>query len=150
MHGDISSKAAGALQVLSNFSRHPFVLDGVECGGMEGFLQGLKFKDEKRQREVCAMHGWTAKKTGKVAWKDFLFWKGKPIERMSPDYARLVGRAYVAMAKANKRFVDALMAVEIEKCTHLMGAPEEMKFKTVLSEKEFIKVLSWLKRNIVR
>lgn len=27
---------------LSNFAPHPFVLDGVECASMEGFLQALE------------------------------------------------------------------------------------------------------------
>jgi len=28
---------------LSNFAAHPFVIDGVHCASMEGFLQSLKF-----------------------------------------------------------------------------------------------------------
>lgn len=40
---DIGSKCGYPASSLSNFSPHPFVIDGVECSSMEGFLQSLKF-----------------------------------------------------------------------------------------------------------
>lgn len=40
---------------LSNFAPHPFVIDGVECASMEGFLQSLKFASPDIQVEVCKL-----------------------------------------------------------------------------------------------
>lgn len=40
---DIKSGCGYPASALSNFAPHPFVLDGVYCASMEGFLQSLKF-----------------------------------------------------------------------------------------------------------
>ena len=50
---------------LSNFAPHPFVIDGVECASMEGFLQSLKFKEPEMQKHVCLLVGKAAKFKGK-------------------------------------------------------------------------------------
>ncbi len=39
---DIGSGKDWPSSALSNFSPHPFIIDGVECNSMEGFLQSLK------------------------------------------------------------------------------------------------------------
>lgn len=48
---DIKWKNPYPANVLSNFYSNAFVIDGVHCASMEGFLQSLKFlkgeKDEK-------------------------------------------------------------------------------------------------------
>lgn len=36
---DVGSKNAYPASALSNFSPHPFEIDGVKCNSMEGFLQ---------------------------------------------------------------------------------------------------------------
>lgn len=59
---DISSKDIGPEAILSNFTENHFVYDGVECGGMEGFLQSLKYEDEAKQIRVCALFGVKAKR----------------------------------------------------------------------------------------
>jgi predicted NAD-dependent protein-ADP-ribosyltransferase YbiA (DUF1768 family) len=42
---DIGSGSGFPSAALSNFAPHPFVIDGVECNSMEGFLQSLKFSN---------------------------------------------------------------------------------------------------------
>ena len=61
---DIGSGNSYPSSALSNFSPHPFVLDGIECASMEGFLQSLKFKNPDMQREVCKLVGKAAKFRG--------------------------------------------------------------------------------------
>lgn len=39
---DIGSGTGFPTAALSNFAPHPFIIDGVECNSMEGFLQSLK------------------------------------------------------------------------------------------------------------
>ena len=37
------------------------MIDGVTCSSMEGFLQSLKFRSMKKQRQVCRLSGKAAK-----------------------------------------------------------------------------------------
>ena len=62
---DIGSGSGWPSAALSNFAPHPFVIDGVECASMEGFLQSLKFKEPAMQAEVCKLVGKAAKFRGK-------------------------------------------------------------------------------------
>ena len=71
---------------LSNFAPHPFVIDGIECNSMEGFLQSLKFKNIDMQKYVCSLVGKSAKFKGKKKkwWKtQTLYWQGKEYKRDS-------------------------------------------------------------------
>lgn len=62
---DIGSGSGFPSGTLSNFAPHPFVIDGVECNSMEGFLQSLKFSNPEMQAEVCKLVGKAAKFKGK-------------------------------------------------------------------------------------
>lgn len=62
---DIGSGSGYPSSNLSNFSPHGFVVDGVECASMEGFLQSLKFQDPEMQKHVCTLVGKAAKFKGK-------------------------------------------------------------------------------------
>ena len=62
---DIGSSNGFPAGTLSNFAPHPFVIDGVECNSMEGFLQSLKFESVEMQRYVCTLVGKAAKFKGK-------------------------------------------------------------------------------------
>ena len=82
---------------LSNFAPHPFVLDGVECKSMIGFLQSLKFESIDIQKYVCTLVGKTAKFKGKKKkWyrTQTLYWQGKSIKRDSDEYQNLLNKAY--------------------------------------------------------
>lgn len=52
---DIYSKSEYPAKVLSNFYSNAFEIDGVKCRSMESFLQSLKYKNTRRQIEVCAL-----------------------------------------------------------------------------------------------
>ena len=58
---DIGSGSGFPSANLSNFHPHPFVIDGVQCNSMEGFLQSLKFKEPEMQKQVCLLVGKAAK-----------------------------------------------------------------------------------------
>ena len=68
---DIGSGSGYPSSALSNFAPHRFVIDGVECVSMEGFLQSLKFQDIEMQKHVCTLVGKKAKFKGKKKkwWK---------------------------------------------------------------------------------
>lgn len=134
---DIGSKSGYPSAALSNFAPHKFVIDGVECNSMEGFLQGLKFSNPDMQAHVCTLVGKKAKFAGKKKkwWRDqTLYWKGEPIKRDSKAYQDLLDRAYGELAK-NDGFRRALMATGNATLTHSMGRKKINE--TVLTITEF-------------
>jgi len=142
---DVGSKNGYPAGALSNFSPHPFIIDGVQCNSMEGFLQGLKFESKEMQEYVCSLVGYAAKKKGRNKnWqeKQILYWRGKPIKRDSDEYQDLLNRAYNAMFE-NTKFKAALEASKGATLTHSMG--KNKKSETVLTTQEFCSRLTYLR-----
>ena len=143
---DIYSKGEYPSNVLSNFYPNEFTFDGVICGSMEGFLQSLKYKSIKKQQKICLLSGKEAKKKGKYKflWKltGNIHWQGKKIKRQSKDYKDLILNAYIALSK-NDEFIKALKATENKTLIHSLGNTEERK--TILTEKEFIDCLNYIR-----
>ncbi len=142
---DIGSKNGYPAGALSNFAPHPFVLDGVQCNSMEGFLQGLKFESKEMQEYVCTLVGAAAKKKGaKKNWKQTqrLYWRGKAIKRDSQEYQNLLNRAYNQLYK-NEGFRKALEATKGCTLTHSIG--KNKINETVLTTSEFCGRLTYLR-----
>lgn len=142
---DVGSKNGYPAGALSNFSPHPFIIDGVQCNSMEGFLQGLKFESKEMQEYVCSLVGYAAKKKGRNKnWqeKQTLYWRGKPIKRDSDEYQDLLNRAYNAMFD-NTKFKAALEASKGATLTHSIG--KNKKSETVLTTQEFCSRLTYLR-----
>jgi predicted NAD-dependent protein-ADP-ribosyltransferase YbiA (DUF1768 family) len=136
---DIGSGSGYPSASLSNFTPHPFELDGVSCTSMEGFLQSLKFSNPDMQVEICKLWGGHAKKKGarkNKHWKrtQTLHWRGNPINRHSDEYQELLDRAYNALAE-NDGFQKALLATGSATLTHSMGRSKENE--TILTVREF-------------
>lgn len=145
---DIGSRNSYPADALSNFSPHPFIIDGVECASMEGFLQGLKFKNPEMQAEVCKLVGIKAKNKGRNKnWRisQTLWWKGKPYNRSSQEYQDLLTRAYDALFE-NKGFKWALRAASDATFTHSIG--KRNKNDTVLTVSEFCGQLNRLREKL--
>jgi len=142
---DIGSGNTYPSNSLSNFAPHPFIIDGVECNSMEGFLQSLKFESEEMQKEVCKLVGYAAKKKGrKKNWQrtQTLYWKGRAIKRDSKEYSELLDRAYTELYK-NKKFRNALEASGSATLTHSIGKSKISE--TVLTRSEFCSRLTKLR-----
>lgn len=142
---NIKSSTLYPSNALSNFAPHPFILDGVICNSMEGFLQSLKFKSIEMQEEVCKLIGFAAKKKGyKKNWQQtqILWWRGNPISRKSDLYQNLLNKAYEALYKNNK-FKKALEASGNSVLTHTIGKSD--KSETVLTKQEFCSRLTKLR-----
>ena len=147
---DIHSKGDYPSCALSNFAEHPFVLDGVECQSMEGFLQSLKFRNPQKQRQVCLLSGKAAKNAAKhtfsgLRWKitGKLYWQGKTRKRLSDEYQILLDRAYDELYK-NEGFRAALKSTDGLILCHSIGRKDRRK--TVLTEYEFISRLERLRK----
>lgn len=142
---DIGSGNNYPANSLSNFSPHPFVIDGVECASMEGFLQSLKFKNPEMQKYVCTLVGKAAKFKGKKKkwWKEqTLYWQGVEYKRSSKEYQDLLDRAYEALSQ-NVGFRNALKASGNSTLTHSMGKSDPTK--TILTKQEFCSRLEKLR-----
>lgn len=123
---------------LSNFSPHPFELDGVKINSMEGFLQSLKFREIPIQESVCLLVGKAAKFRGKKKnwWrKQELYWQGEVYPRHSEKYQILLDRAYQAMFEQSDSFRRALIAAKGCTFTHSIGKSDPSH--TILTVREF-------------
>ena len=145
---DIGSRNDYPSCALSNFAPHPFVIDGVECASMEGFLQSLKFKNTDMQKEVCKLVGMAAKRRGREKrWftTQTLYWQGKEYKRDSQEYQDLLDRAYNELSK-NTGFRKALLATGDATLTHNIG---KIKItETVLTRQEFCSRLLAIRKRL--
>lgn len=147
---DIGSGSSYPSCSLSNFAPHPFVIDGIQCNSMEGFLQSLKFSSPQMQEHVCTLVGKSAKFKGKNKkwWRDqTLYWKGVPFQRSSDFYQELLTRAYDALGE-NTKFRAALIATNNATLTHSMG--KNKINETVLTEREFCSQLNRVRSRFVQ
>lgn len=145
---DIGSGSGFPSATLSNFAPHPFVIDGVECNSMEGFLQSLKFSNPEMQKEVCKLVGKAAKFKGKKKkwWRtQTLWWQGVEIARSSQEYQDLLDRAFNALAQ-NNGFRAALLATGNSVLTHSIG--KNKTTETVLTRQEFCSRLTKIREKL--
>lgn len=147
---DIGSGTGFPTATLSNFAPHPFVIDGVECNSMEGFLQSLKFSNPDMQKEVCKLVGKAAKFKGKKKkWfkTQTLYWQGKEMARDSEEYQILLDRAFNALSE-NKGFRAALLATGNSVLTHSIGKTKITE--TVLTRQEFCSRLTKIRERLMK
>jgi len=147
---DVGSKHGYPAGALSNFSPHPFTIDGVECASMEGFLQSLKFKNPKMQKHVCTLVGFKAKSKGAHKnWQESqtLYWQGQAIKRESDEYQVLLDKAFRAMKDCSDSFRRALKASQGANLTHSIGKSDPKQ--TVLTEREFCSRLTKLREELL-
>lgn len=145
---DIGSGNGWPSSSLSNFSPHPFQIDGVDCNSMEGFLQSLKFKSHDMQKEVCKLVGLAAKFKGKKKkwWQtQTLYWRNKEIDRHSKEYQDLLDKAFGRLF-LNTTFQKALKATGNASLTHSIGKSDS--HKTILTKSEFCSRLTFLRSQI--
>ena len=145
---DIGSGTSYPSSSLSNFSPHPFVIDGTPCNSMEGFLQSLKFKEPELQKGVCLLVGKAAKFKGKKKkwWRDqTLYWQGTAYKRDSEEYQLLLDRAFYALAE-NEGFARALLSTGNATLTHSIG--KNKITETVLTKNEFCSRLTKIRREL--
>lgn len=136
---DIKAKAPFPGGALSNLAPHAFKLDGVACGSMEGFLQGLKIEDVAEQEQLCGLSGGEARGRGqRHDWQQSgnLWWRGEAIDRLSDAYQALLDRAYEAMFAQSAKFRAALEATGAMPLTHSIGKDDPTE--TILTTEEFI------------
>lgn len=145
---DIKAKAPFPAGSLSNFAPHSFTFDGVACRSMEGFLQSLKVADVAEQTSVCGLVGAEAQSRGRREdWSSgALWWRGRPVDRLSDAYQELLDRAYEALFTQAPKFRNALSATGDASLTHRMGKSDPCE--TILTEEEFCTRLERLRTRL--
>lgn len=148
---DIRSRNEWPGYALSNFYHNHFVLDGVQCTSMEGFLQSLKCSDSNEQLKICKMRGKRAKLFGHRVKGNRrydietrgVFWQGINYNRHSEDFQNLLRRAYRAMFEQCPKFRAALAATGSKRLFHTLG--NSNPHRTILTEKELCTILTELR-----
>ena len=144
---NIKFKGNYPANALSNFYPHEFNFDGFEnitC--MEAFLQSLKFENIKDQKHILYMNAKDAKKYGSMQnWCEYLYWKGKKIDRFSREYLSLIKSAYHSLF-ANPHFRQALIASKSKLLFHTLG--KTLRKNTVLTWWEFVGILYKLRKEV--
>ena len=145
---NIGSKSPYPAGTLSNFTPFPFIIDGVLCNSMEGFLQSLKYENISSQKITCSLVGIAAKRKGQKRnkyWqsKQCLWWCGKPYKRDSDEYQMLLNRAYMCLYEQNPKFRKALQDAKDAIFTHSIGKNNSKE--TVITSSEFCHRLQKLK-----
>ncbi len=137
---------------LSNFANRPFMIDGVHCAGIEGFLQSLKCPDPTRQREICLLTGRGAKAAGAIFnnWKDDqkLYWQSSSFGRSTRSYILLVTRAYDELYAQDESFRTDLLLLGGAIIWHSIGNPN--MHDTTLIETEMLWHLERLRFQTLR
>lgn len=133
---------------LSNFYHHNFIFDGVQFNCMEGFLQSLKFQEEKEKIPFSTMEGREAKEFGTGKKYTHLYWQGKEYNRFSNEYFDLLVRAYESLCFQSKLFQDALRLSYPRILLHSVG--KWRRGKTVLTWWEFMRILTALRKKVVQ
>ena len=137
---------------LSNFYDRPFVLDGVQCTGIEGLLQSLKCFELERQREICTLSGKEAKRAGRAynTWKEQqkLFWNGDVYDRRLRGYMLFIVRVYNAVYEQDASYRADLLALGDAQIWHSIGNPDMRD--TTLTETELLCQLERLRHRALR
>ena len=127
-------------RVLSNLYPIKFKFRGKWASSIEGVLQGIKYKDKKKQNLVLKYAGLDAYHTRASNTSDFwgnsgkLYWQGKEIDRHSNDYQLFLDELYIC-ASRNPIYKDSLLATSNKYLLHHIGNTN--KNETVLTRYEY-------------
>jgi len=146
---DVHSRKKYPANALSNFAPHPFIFRGHPVNSMEGFLQGLKYKNPDMQLHMFSLVGRMAKEKGsKKNWKrkQILWMLGNPIDRHSQVYQAILDEAYEELFKQNKKARAALLATGNAVLTHHIGTKKPND--TILTEQEFVSRLMKIREKL--
>lgn len=150
---NIHSTAHGIAGELSNLRMRPFSFRGFRCLSIESLLQSFKFQGMDRQAKVCEMAPFPAKEYGRLYGKGWrrrgmLWWAEQPMARESEEYQDILRDVYRTAAQADPRFADALVQSRPHTLTHAIGRSDI--YETILTEREFVTILTELREELAR
>lgn len=133
---------------LSNFSKHSFFIDGEKMASVEGFIQGIKFPEMNNVRQQSFRSvGVEAKRLGKKAECNFVWWKNKTIKYGSIEHHNLINKAICCKFNQNIDAMKALLETDGLVLIHDTGYPDSPK--TSLPAEIFCKILINIREKII-
>lgn len=125
-------------RILSNLFPYDFEFRGFQLKSLEGFFQGIKFKDPEIQKYVFSystINAYYMKAASDYRWQDSgnIYWQGQMIRRDSEEYSLLVDELYIS-AVQNPLFRQALKNTN-HPLIHSIGNTD--KNETVLTRFEY-------------
>lgn len=131
---------------LSNLFPYSFTFRGKELASLEGFFQGIKFKDISMQNLVLTYSGLDAcniKIASDHDWQQngTLYWQGEAMNRFSKEYEDIIDELYIS-AIQNPLYRNVLKKCD-KPIIHSLGNENEQE--TVFTRYEFEKQLNCLK-----
>jgi hypothetical protein len=106
------------IQCISNLGHTPFEMDNRRYESVEGFWQGLKFEEEKRE-ELASLFGKEAKKAGgAIQYKRYIRYNNDKIRVGSKQHWDLMQRACENKFRQNHAAQSALLNTGIRPLYH--------------------------------
>ena len=132
-------------RILSNLFPYDFEFRGFQFKSIEGFFQGMKFKNPEIQKYVFSYAGINAyymKAASDYCWQDEgkVYWQGIPVLRNSTEYENMVDELYISAAQ-NPLYRQALKNVD-RPLIHSIGKTD--RNETVLTRFEYEKEINCL------
>lgn len=132
-------------RILSNLFPYEFEFRGCKLQSLEGFFQGIKFKNPSIQKYVFAYNGLNAyslKAASDYHWQDEgnLYFQGTLLKRDSAEYEAVVDELYISAAQ-NPLYRQALKNAD-RMLIHSIGKTD--KNETVLTRLEYETVINTL------
>lgn len=133
---------------LSNFSKHSFFIDGERMASVEGFIQGIKFPEMNCVRQQAFQSvGIEAKRLGKKAAGNFVWWKNRIIKYGSAKHHKLIKKAICCKFNQNEDAMKTLLETDGFVLVHDVGHPDSPK--TSLPADVFCKILANIREKAI-
>lgn len=134
--------------MLSNLAAAPFWLDFTRCASVEGFLMAVMFpQDDPRHAQALQMTGRPAKRMGREAKRDFVYWYGRVLPFGSDAHEALIERAIRAKFEQNRLFMGALRRTRGKRLVHDVDHPASPR--TCLRREVFCNILTRLRDDLL-
>lgn len=143
--------------ILSNLAHTPFTVNGYSFISVESALQGIKFFDREKRKEVFHLDGLSALKEGrgKVVINDaenYVFWDNKRIKYNSIEHRLLIAMFIGEKVRQNPEVQKALLMTQGIFIYHDVGAenphtslPEKFYIEILLAQRSLLKRLHSIK-----
>lgn len=150
---DISYESKNIIvRSLSTPFPHNFTFHGIKIRSVEGFLQSLKYKDEKTKQhlincygsEVCFLRSSNFDENLKD--EGYLYFEGKKIDRYDIEYQELLNELYLSLC-SNSTFESSLRATGDRELLYSTGIEDPTK--TLLTSREFADRLKIIRNAIL-
>jgi len=141
-------------RILSNLNgKFPFIIYGIKYGSVEIPLQMIKFPPgSSERREILNLSGKDAgkkaKKLGRKAKRDYVYWDGKVIKYNSMEHRQLLKSFIQAKFSQNKEAMEELLSTSGKTLDHDLGHPESPK--TSLPKNAFLSILIRIRKDVKR